>query len=70
MVKLFACRARGLEFDSRSRRYDFRDWLSFASNRDMIEISPKRCKFYPHNNQQNQSAHHYKRQAHRTRRYG
>ena len=31
VVKLLACRARGTRFDSRSRRYDFRDWLSPAS---------------------------------------
>ena len=30
VVKLLACGARGLGFDSRSRRYDFRDWLSPA----------------------------------------
>ena len=28
VVKLLACGARGLGFESRSRRYDFRDWLS------------------------------------------
>ena len=27
VVKLLACRARGPVFDSRSRHYDFRDWL-------------------------------------------
>ena len=32
VVKLLACGARGPGFDSRSRRYDFRDWLSPASN--------------------------------------
>ena len=26
VVKLLACGARGPEFDSRSRHYDFRDW--------------------------------------------
>ena len=31
MVKLLACGARGPGFDSRSRRYDFRDWFSPAS---------------------------------------
>ena len=31
VVKLLACEARGPVFDSRSRRYDFRDWLSPAS---------------------------------------
>ena len=31
VVKLFACGARGLGFDSRSHRYDIRDWLSPAS---------------------------------------
>ena len=31
VVKLLACGARGPEFDSRSRRLDFRDWLSPAS---------------------------------------
>ena len=31
VVKLLACEARGLGFDSWSRRYDFRDWLSPAS---------------------------------------
>ena len=44
MVKLFACGARGPGFDSRSRRYDFRDWLSPASGRDMAEITLKRRK--------------------------
>ena len=32
VVKLLACGARGPGFDSRSRCYDFRDWLSPASN--------------------------------------
>ena len=31
VVKLLACGARDTGFDSRSRRYDFRDWLSKAS---------------------------------------
>ena len=31
VVKLLACGARGPGFDSRSRRYDFRDLLSPAS---------------------------------------
>ena len=31
MVKLLACGARGPGLDSRSHRYDFRDWLSYAS---------------------------------------
>ena len=31
VVKPLACGARGPGFDSRSRRYDFRDWLSPAS---------------------------------------
>ena len=31
VVKLLACGARGPGFDSRSRRYNFRDWLSPAS---------------------------------------
>ena len=31
VVKLLACGARGPGFNSRSRRYDFRDWLSPAS---------------------------------------
>ena len=31
-------------FDSRLRRYDFRDWLSPASSRDMTDISLKRHK--------------------------
>ena len=31
VVKLLACGARGQGFDSRSRRYDFGDWLSPAS---------------------------------------
>ena len=31
VVKLLACGARGPGFDSLSRRYDFRDWLSPAS---------------------------------------
>ena len=31
LVKLLTCEARGSEFDSRSRRYNFRDWLSPAS---------------------------------------
>ena len=35
MVKLLACGARGPGFDSRSRRYDFRDLL--FPNRDMTE---------------------------------
>ena len=30
VVKLLACGARGPRFDSRSRRYDCRDWLSPA----------------------------------------
>ena len=32
VVKLLACGAGGPGFDSRSRRNDFRDWLSPASN--------------------------------------
>ena len=47
VVKLLACGARGPGFDSRCRRYDFRDWLSHVSkvpSRDMTEISLKRCK--------------------------
>ena len=44
MVKLLACGARGPGFDSRSRRYDFRDLLSPASSRDMAEKSLKRRK--------------------------
>ena len=45
MVKLLACGARGLGFDSRYRRYDFRDWLSPASIcDDMAEISVMRRK--------------------------
>ena len=31
VVNLLACGAGGTGFDSRSRRYDFRDWLSHAS---------------------------------------
>ena len=31
VVKLLACGGRDLGFDSRYRRYDFRDWLSPAS---------------------------------------
>ena len=31
MVKLLACRAKGLVFDSRSHHYNYRDWLSPAS---------------------------------------
>ena len=31
VVKLLACGARGTGFDSRSRRYNFRDWLFHAS---------------------------------------
>ena len=31
VVKLLACGARGTRFDSRSRRYDFRAWLSPTS---------------------------------------
>ena len=48
VVKLFACRARDPGFDSWSRCYDFRDWLSPASGRDMAEISLKRCKYSKH----------------------
>ena len=43
-VKLFAYGVGGSGFDSRSRRFDFRDWLSTASGRDMYEISLKRRK--------------------------
>ena len=42
--KLLACGARGPGFDSRSRRDDFRDWLSAASSRDMAERSLNRRK--------------------------
>ena len=31
VVKLLVCGARGPGFDSRSRRYDFRNWLSPAT---------------------------------------
>ena len=31
VVQLLACGVRGPGFDFRSRRYDFRDWLSPAS---------------------------------------
>ena len=43
VVTLLACGARGPGFDSRSRRYDFRDWLSPAS-KYMAEISLNRRK--------------------------
>ena len=42
VVKLLACRAKGPGFDSRSRHYNFRDWLSLAPSRDMAERSLKR----------------------------
>ena len=42
--KLFACEARGPGFDSRSRYYGFRDWLSPAPSRDMAGRSQKRRK--------------------------
>ena len=44
VVKLLACGARGLGFECRSRRYDFKDWLSPAPSRDMAERSLKRRK--------------------------
>ena len=44
VVKLLACRARDPGFDSRSRRYDFRDWLSPAPSRDIAERLLKRHK--------------------------
>ena len=31
VVKILACRAQGPGFDSRSRHFDFRDWVSPAS---------------------------------------
>ena len=37
VVKFLACGARGPGFDSRSRYYDFRDWLSPAPSHDMAE---------------------------------
>ena len=44
VVKLLDCRSKRPWFDSRSRRYDFRDWLSPASSRDTTEIPLKRRK--------------------------
>ena len=32
VVKLLACGARGPGFDSQSRLYDFRDWLSASKS--------------------------------------
>ena len=42
VVMLLACGARGPMFDSWSRHYDFKDWLSSDSSRDMAGISLKR----------------------------
>ena len=42
--KLLACRAKGLGFNSRSCRYNFRDCLSPASSPNMAERSLKRHK--------------------------
>ena len=52
VVKLLACRARGPGFDSRSRRYDFRDWLSPAS---MSQYEDRESNVNPQNNQPNAS---------------
>ena len=38
VVKLLACGARGMAFDSRFCCYNFRDWLSPASKSNMVEI--------------------------------
>ena len=38
VVKLLACGARGLGFNSRSRRNDFRDGYLLIPSRDMAEM--------------------------------
>ena len=40
VVKLLACGERSMRFDSRSRYYDLRDWLSPAS-KSRYDISQK-----------------------------
>ena len=50
VVKLLACGTRGPGFDSRSRRYDVRDWYLLLPSRNMAERSLKRRKSSTTNN--------------------